>query len=176
VTLAAHDENLAKDLAFALGTPTFRLYHSTDVRGAELGGAAKNVLAIAAGIVAGKALGASAAAAITTRGFAELARFGRAMGARPETLMGLSGLGDLILTCGSAQSRNFSLGYALGQGSSPKDGALAEGAFTAEALIALAREHKVEMPIAEAVEAVLDRKLTVNEAIETLLMRPFRSE
>jgi glycerol-3-phosphate dehydrogenase (NAD(P)+) len=176
VTLAAHDENLAKDLAFALGTPTFRLYHSTDVRGAELGGAAKNVLAIAAGIVAGKALGASAAAAITTRGFAELVRFGRAMGARPETLMGLSGLGDLILTCGSAQSRNFSLGYALGQGSSPKDGALAEGAFTAEALIALAREHKVEMPIAEAVEAVLDRKLTVNEAIETLLMRPFRSE
>ena len=98
---------------------TFRPYHSTDVRGVEIGGAAKNVLAIAAGIVAGRGLGASAAAALTTRGFAELMRFGRALGARPETLIGLSGLGDLILTCSSPQSRNFSLGIALGQGEPP---------------------------------------------------------
>jgi glycerol-3-phosphate dehydrogenase (NAD(P)+) len=176
VTLAAHEETLARDLALALGTPTFRLYHSTDVRGAEIGGAAKNVLAIAAGIVGGKMLGASAAAAITTRGFAELARFGRAMGARPETLMGLSGLGDLILTCSSKQSRNYSLGFALGQGASGIDGALAEGAFTAEALIALAQARSVEMPVAEAVHAVLERNLTIDEAIETLLMRPFKAE
>ncbi len=176
VTLAAHDEKLARDLARALGTPTFRLYHSTDVRGAEIGGAAKNVLAIAAGIVAGKMLGASAAAAITTRGFAELARFGRAMGARADTLMGLSGLGDLILTCSSKQSRNYSLGFALGQGATGIDGTLAEGAFTAEALISLARERKVEMPVAEAVEAVIDRRLTIDAAIEALLMRPFRAE
>ena len=116
VTLAARDETIAAALAHALGSATFRPYHSTDVRGVEIGGAAKNVLAIAAGIVAGRGLGASAAAALTTRGFAELFRFGRAFGARPETLTGLSGLGDLILTCSSAQSRNFSLGVALGKG------------------------------------------------------------
>jgi glycerol-3-phosphate dehydrogenase (NAD(P)+) len=113
VTLAAHDETVAAALARALGSATFRPYHSTDVRGVEIGGAAKNVLAIAAGIVTGRGLGASAAAALTTRGFAELFRFGRALGARPETLTGLAGLGDLILTCSSAQSRNFSLGVAI---------------------------------------------------------------
>src|SRR3954454_22503955 len=116
VTLAAADEAVAKNLAQALGSATFRLYHSGDVRGVEIGGAAKNVLAIGAGIVMGRELGASAAAALTTRGFAELFRFGKAFGARPETLTGLSGLGDLILTCSSAQSRNFSLGLALGKG------------------------------------------------------------
>ena len=144
VTLAAHDESLARSLAFALGATTFRLYHSTDVRGVEIGGAAKNVLAIAAGIVAGKKLGASAAAALTTRGFAELLRFARANGARPETIMGLSGLGDLILTCSSTQSRNYSLGIALGSGGAPLHGKLAEGSFTAAALVALARgtEHR----------------------------------
>ena len=123
VTLAAKDRALAERLAQALGSATFRPYHSTDVRGVEIGGAAKNVLAIAAGIVAGRGLGASAAAALTTRGFAELVRVGRAFGARPETLTGLSGLGDLILTCSSPQSRNFSFGIALGKGESPRDAA-----------------------------------------------------
>ena len=179
VTLAAQDPAHAQALAQAIGVPTFRVYHSTDVRGVEIGGAAKNVLAIAAGIVAGKKLGASAAAALTTRGFAELARFGAAFGARPATLMGLAGLGDLILTCSSAQSRNFSLGVALGQGAEPQAaaaGKLAEGVFTASALVALAQREGVEMPISAAVAAVLARKLTVDAAIEALLMRPFRAE
>jgi glycerol-3-phosphate dehydrogenase (NAD(P)+) len=180
VTLAAGEETMAAALARALGSATFRPYHSTDVRGVEIGGAAKNVLAIAAGIVAGRGLGASAAAALTTRGFAELFRFGRALGARPETLTGLSGLGDLILTCSSAQSRNFSLGLALGQGRSPAQASaatgLAEGAFTAVALVELAREAGVEMPIATAVAAILDGALNVSDAIENLLTRPFRAE
>jgi len=179
VTLAAQDPAQAQTLAQAIGVPTFRVYHSTDVRGVEIGGAAKNVLAIAAGIVAGKKLGASAAAALTTRGFAELARFGAAFGARPATLMGLAGLGDLILTCSSAQSRNYSLGVALGQGAAPQaagSGKLAEGVFTASALVALAQREGVEMPISTAVAAVLAGKLTVDTAIEALLMRPFRAE
>ena len=115
VTLAAHDEALAAELAKALASRTFRPYQSTDVRGVEIGGAAKNVLAIAAGIVTGRGLGASASAALTTRGFAELVRFGRALGAKTETMMGLSGLGDLILTCSSPQSRNFSLRHRARQ-------------------------------------------------------------
>jgi glycerol-3-phosphate dehydrogenase (NAD(P)+) len=180
VTLAAREESLAAALAGALGSATFRPYHSTDVRGVEIGGAAKNVLAIAAGIVAGRCLGASAAAALTTRGFAELFRFGRALGARPETLTGLSGLGDLILTCSSAQSRNFSLGVALGQGRTPAQASaaagLAEGAFTAAALVELALEAGIEMPIATAVAGILDGALSVDEAIENLLTRPFRAE
>jgi glycerol-3-phosphate dehydrogenase (NAD(P)+) len=179
VTLAAADPTLAQDLALAIGVPTFRVYHSSDVRGVEIGGAAKNVLAIAAGIVAGKKLGASAAAALVTRGFAELARFGEAFGGRPTTLMGLSGLGDLILTCTSSQSRNYSLGVALGEGAPPQRagaGKLAEGAFTASALVELASRHGVEMPISAAVAAVLAGELTVDAAIEALLMRPFRAE
>jgi glycerol-3-phosphate dehydrogenase (NAD(P)+) len=179
VTLAAVDPTLAQDLARAIGAPTFRVYHSSDVRGVEIGGAAKNVLAIAAGIVAGKKLGASAAAALVTRGFAELARFGEAFGGRPSTLMGLSGLGDLILTCSSAQSRNYSLGVAIGQGIPPqraRTGKLAEGVFTASALIELAQREGVEMPISAAVAAVLSGDLTVDAAIEALLMRPFRAE
>src|SRR5579883_2003411 len=127
VTLAAQDEGLAKDLVHALGSSTFRPYHTTDVRGVEIGGAAKNVLAIAAGISAGKNLGASAQAALITRGFSELARFGRAFGGRTETLVGLSGLGDLILTCSTPQSRNFALGLALGRGEPKPSGKLAEG-------------------------------------------------
>ena len=122
MTIAAHDAPVAATLAHALGTPTFRPYHTTDVRGVEIGGAAKNVLAIAAGIVIGRKLGASALAALTTRGFAELVRFGEAFGARPETLTGLSGLGDLMLTCSSPQSRNLSFGIALGEGKSDRDG------------------------------------------------------
>jgi glycerol-3-phosphate dehydrogenase (NAD(P)+) len=175
VTLACADETMAAALARALGSPTFRPYHTTDVRGVEIGGAAKNVLAIAAGIVQGRRLGASATAALTTRGFAELARFGRRLGASSETLTGLSGLGDLILTCSSPQSRNFSLGIALGEGREPQ-GKLAEGAFTAAALVELAEENGVEMPIATAVAAVLAGKLSVDAAIESLLTRPFRAE
>jgi glycerol-3-phosphate dehydrogenase (NAD(P)+) len=179
VTLAAHDEALAKRLVEALALPTFRLYHSSDVRGVEIGGAAKNVLAIACGIAQGRGLGASAGAALVARGFAELARFGAAYGARPETLMGLSGLGDLVLTCGSAQSRNFSLGLALGRGADPASaagGKLAEGAFTASVLVAMAQEKNVDMPIATAVDAVLRGRLTIDRAIEALLMRPSRGE
>jgi glycerol-3-phosphate dehydrogenase (NAD(P)+) len=180
VTLAAHKGALATALAHALGSATFRPYHSTDVRGVEIGGAAKNVLAIAAGIVAGRGLGASAAAALTTRGFAELLRFGKIFGARTETLTGLSGLGDLILTCSSAQSRNFSLGVALGQGltaaAASRQSRLAEGAFTAAVLVDMARQRGVDMPIAAAVAAVLDETLGIDEAIESLLTRPFKAE
>ena len=175
VTLAASEEKLAAALALALGSSTFRLYHSTDVRGVEIGGAAKNVLAIAAGIVAGRGLGASAAAALITRGFAELVRFGKAYGARPETLTGLSGLGDLILTCSSPQSRNFSYGVALGKGEAQSD-KLAEGAFTAAVLVEMAQAKGVDMPIATAVDAVLDGRLSIDIAIEGLLNRPFRAE
>jgi glycerol-3-phosphate dehydrogenase (NAD(P)+) len=179
VTLAARDETLAGALAGALGSPTFRPYRSTDVRGVEIGGAAKNVLAIAAGIVEGRRLGASAAAALTTRGFAELVRFGKAFDARPETLTGLSGLGDLILTCSSRQSRNFSLGIALGEGRSLEEaqrGKLVEGIFTASVLDAMASACGVELPIAAAVAAVLDGRLDIDAAIESLLTRPFRAE
>jgi glycerol-3-phosphate dehydrogenase (NAD(P)+) len=175
VTLACADEATAAALARALGSPTFRPYHTTDVRGVEIGGAAKNVLAIAAGIVEGRRLGASANAALVTRGFAELARFGRAFGARTETLTGLSGLGDLVLSCASPQSRNFSLGVALGEGHAA-DGKLAEGAFTAAVLTEMARAQHVDMPIAVAVAAILDGTLSIAAAIESLLTRPFRAE
>ena len=151
-------------LTRSLGSATFRPYHSTDVRGVEIGGAAKNVLAIAAGIVAGRKLGASAVAALTTRGFAELMRFGRAYGAQPETLTGLSGLGDL----------------ALGQGhnldEARQSGHLAEGAFTAAVLLDMARARTVEMPIAAAVAGVLEGALSIDAAIEALQTRPLRAE
>jgi glycerol-3-phosphate dehydrogenase (NAD(P)+) len=179
VTLAARDDDLARRLCAQLSTRTFRLYRSNDPRGVEIGGAAKNVLAIACGMAAGRGLGASAHAALIARGFAELMRLGRAWGARQETLMGLSGLGDLVLTCGSAQSRNFALGYALGRGEAARDaahGKLAEGAFTAHVLVEMARQRGVEMPIAEAVDAILAARLSVEAAIDALLMRPLRAE
>ena len=179
VTLAAHDEQLARRLCEELSTKTFRLYRSTDVRGVEIGGAAKNVLAIAAGMSHGRGLGASAQAALIARGFAELMRLGRALGARQETLMGLSGLGDLVLTCGSAQSRNFALGEALGRGESLEDathGKLAEGAYTARVMVEMARAHDVELPIAEAVDAILSARLSIDGAVEALLMRPLKAE
>jgi glycerol-3-phosphate dehydrogenase (NAD(P)+) len=166
---------LAAALAAAIGSPTFRLYHTSDVRGVEIGGAAKNVLAIAAGIAHGKKLGASAVAALTTRGFAELSRFAHAHGVRTETLMGLSCLGDLVLSCASVQSRNFAYGVALGEGK-PSGGKLAEGAFTASVLVAMADAKGVEMPIAKAVAAVLDQHLSVDAAIDSLLTRPMRAE
>ena len=179
VTLAAADGKLAGDLAQAIASASFRPYHSTDVSGVEIGGATKNVLAIAAGIVTGRGLGASAAAALTTRGFAELVRFGKAYGAKPETMTGLSGLGDLILTCSSPQSRNFSFGVALGKGEKPDgaaQGKLAEGAFTAPVLLEMAREKNIEMPISVAIAAVLAEKLSVDKAIKSLLTRPIKSE
>lgn len=176
VTLACADETIAIALVQALGSATFRPYHTTDVRGVEIGGAAKNVLAIAAGIVAGKALGASALAALTTRGFSELLRLGVACGARAETISGLSGLGDLILSCSSAQSRNFSLGVALGRGEPPPAGKLAEGAFTAPVLIELAEANNVDMPVAKAVAMILGGGASVDQVIEGLLTRPFKAE
>jgi glycerol-3-phosphate dehydrogenase (NAD(P)+) len=176
VTLAAKDEGLATGLVRALGSSTFRPYHTTDVRGVEIGGAAKNVLAIAAGIAVGRKLGASAQAALTTRGFSELARLGRACGARAETLVGLSGLGDLILTCSSLQSRNFALGIALGRGEPPPPGKLAEGQFTAPVLAELAASQGVDMPVSNAVAAILAGKITIDAAIEGLLTRPFKAE
>jgi glycerol-3-phosphate dehydrogenase (NAD(P)+) len=176
VTLAAKDEDLARALVQALGSATFRPYHTTDVRGVEIGGAAKNVLAIAAGIVVGRNLGASAQAALTTRGFTELVRLGRACGARGETMTGLSGLGDLILTCSSLQSRNFALGLALGRGEAKPRDKLAEGEFTAPVLIELAASQEVDMPVSNAVAAILRGATTIDEAIESLLARPFKAE
>jgi glycerol-3-phosphate dehydrogenase (NAD(P)+) len=176
VTLATKDEALASALVQALGSATFRPYHTPDVRGVEIGGAAKNVLAIAAGIVIGRQLGASALAALTTRGFSELVRLGRACGARGETLAGLSGLGDLILTCSSPQSRNLSLGIALGRGERPSRDKLAEGEFTAPVLVELAASKNVELPVSNAVAAILSGAVTIDAAIENLLTRPFKAE
>ncbi len=177
VTIAAEDEAVALSLCHALGGATFRPYAETDVIGVEIGGAVKNVLAIAAGIVAGRGLGASALAAMTARGFAELRRLGEALGARPDTLMGLSGLGDLVLTASSTQSRNFSYGLKLGQGGDLDAPAmLVEGIETAFVTRDLARKKHVAMPIVDAVAAVLSRKLTIDAAIEGLMSRPIRRE
>jgi glycerol-3-phosphate dehydrogenase (NAD(P)+) len=181
VTLAMADGSEGEELAGLLGSRRLRIYWTDDLIGTQLGGAVKNVLAIAAGIVEGRELGASAHAALVTRGFAELRRFGMALGARPETLMGLSGLGDLLLTCGSQQSRNMSLGRALGQGRSLTEilGArrsVAEGVFTASAVVERARALGVEMPVAEAVHAVIEGRETVEAAIEALMSRPPRAE
>jgi glycerol-3-phosphate dehydrogenase (NAD(P)+) len=179
VALAARDEALAVELCRALKGPNLRLYHSTDLRGVEIGGAAKNVLAIACGVASGLGLGPSAAAALIARGFAELRRFGEAFGARAHTLMGLSGLGDLVLTCSSAQSRNFSFGLALGQGRAVAEaagGKLAEGATTVGALMHLARARGVDMPIAGAVEALLLGRIDARAAVVGLLARPQKGE
>ncbi|MGQ0673510.1 MAG: NAD(P)H-dependent glycerol-3-phosphate dehydrogenase [Hyphomicrobium sp.] len=181
LTLACRREDLGATLAERLAGRNFRLYWSSDVTGVELGGALKNVLAIAAGIVDGKGLGASAHAALVTRGFAEMRRFGEALGARPETLMGLSGLGDLILTCGSPQSRNMSLGRALGQGKSLAEilgsrNSVTEGVYTAAAVVRIARSKGIEMPIAEAVHAILEGRAGIDAAIGELMSRPLKAE
>ncbi len=181
VTLACADETLGHALAKAVGSRTFRPYYSTDLTGAEIGGAVKNVLAIACGVVEGRRLGASARAALTTRGFAEMTRLGLALGARRETLAGLSGLGDLILTCNSPQSRNMSLGIALGEGKSLDEimgarNSVSEGVHTATALAELASAKGVDMPIAQAVAAIVTGRMEVDEAMVALLSRPFRAE
>jgi glycerol-3-phosphate dehydrogenase (NAD(P)+) len=181
LTLACRDETVGRGLVAALSSRQMRLYWTSDVVGAELGGAVKNVLAIAAGIVEGRGLGASAHAAIVTRGFAELRRFGEAMGARPETLLGLSGLGDLVLTCGSSQSRNMSLGRGLGEGKTlaallGNRTAVTEGVTTAAAVVRLARDKGIDMPIAEAVHAIIEGRVTVEDAITALMLRPLKAE
>lgn len=180
ISLAMPDGHHAEALAKRLSSATLRLYHTSDIRGVEIGGAAKNVLAIAAGIVAGMGLGESARAAMVTRGFAELRRYAGAFGAKPETLMGLSGLGDLVLTASSPQSRNYSLGLALGQGKALSEanpaGKLAEGVFTAAILGQTARQHGIEMPIVEAVAQVLEGAISVGDAVRTLMTRPLRGE
>jgi len=181
VTLAAQDFRLAEQLRDRIARPTFRIYISDDVAGAEIGGAVKNVLAIACGVVEGKNLGQNARAALIARGFAELRRFGLAFGAKLETLSGLAGLGDLILTCSSASSRNYSLGVGIGKGRSATEllsnrKTVAEGAFTAPVLARLAREKGVDMPIVEAVDALVSGRSNVDEVLDGLLSRPPRAE
>jgi len=181
VTLACADHALAESLAAALNPPTFRPYVSHDVRGAEIGGAVKNVLAIACGICEGRGLGASARAALTARGFAELARFGAALGAHAETLAGLSGLGDLILTCNSPQSRNMSLGMALGRGETLDEAlgarrSVSEGVHTAAAVVARAKKLGIDMPLCQAVHGIVSGAITVDRAIDALLSRPLKRE
>ncbi|HUG45671.1 MAG TPA: NAD(P)H-dependent glycerol-3-phosphate dehydrogenase [Sphingomicrobium sp.] len=180
VTLAADDSGLGERLRAALAQPAFRIYVSEDVAGAEIGGAVKNVLAIACGVVEGRGLGQNARAALIARGFAEMARFGVELGARPETLAGLSGLGDLVLTCSSASSRNYSLGIGIGQGRSAAElmadrRTVAEGAFTAPVLARLAAERGVDMPIVQSVDRLL-KGATVDSVLEDLLARPPRAE
>ncbi len=181
VTLACEDEALGRALMNAIGRPAFRPYWSGDLIGAEIGGAVKNVLAIACGIVEGMGLGKSAHAALIARGFAEMTRLGVAMGARAETLSGLCGLGDLVLTCSSTQSRNMSFGKALGEGQSAADilaarNTVTEGVATAPAMVAIARREGVDMPISAAVNAILSGEASVNDAIIGLLARPFKGE
>jgi glycerol-3-phosphate dehydrogenase (NAD(P)+) len=181
LTVACKNEVLGRLLAERLGSARLRLYWTSDVVGVELGGALKNVLAIAAGIVDGQNFGASAHAALVTRGFAELRRFGEALGARPETLIGLSGLGDLILTCGSPQSRNMSLGRALGQGMSLAEAlggrtAVTEGVYTAIAVRRIAAEKGIDMPIATAVCDIIEGRLSVADAVGRLMQRPLKAE
>jgi glycerol-3-phosphate dehydrogenase (NAD(P)+) len=181
ITLASENTAVGQALVTALGLPTFRPYLTDDLIGTEIGGAVKNVIAIACGVADGRALGDSARAALITRGFAELSRLGLALGARQETLNGLCGLGDLVLTCSSRTSRNMALGYALGQGQSPGEAladrvSVAEGVASAPAVVALAEKHGVEMPICAAVAQILDGAVSVDAAILGLLARPFRPE
>lgn len=176
VTIAAQDGELAAELAQLLSSSTFRCYSSSDLTGVELGGALKNVLAIAAGATAGARLGASAQAAMVTRGFVELRRVGAAFGAQAETLMGLSGLGDLILSCGSEQSRNFAYGMALGRGENLGGRPLAEGAATAEIAARIAREKGIAAPIIAAVDQLLKGQTTIHQAVADLMARPLKSE
>lgn len=181
ITLAARDAAIGRALVTAIGLPTFRPYLSDDLIGAEVGGAVKNVIAIACGVVEGRGFGDSARAALITRGFAEMGRLGEALGARQDTLNGLCGLGDLVLTCTSRTSRNMALGYALGEGRTAAEAlsgrlSVAEGAASAPAVTALARKHGVEMPICAAVADILAGRASVDAAILALLSRPFRAE
>lgn len=181
LTLATEDKAVGSALIKALGQPTFRLYYNDDLAGAQIGGAIKNVLAIATGIVAGLNIGENARAAVITRGLAEITRFGALYGAEAETLMGLSGLGDLILTCSSTQSRNMSLGKAIGEGQTFEEimasrNSVAEGAHTVEIVYKIAAEKGLDMPITKAVYRILKEKADVRSAMDDLLARPFTDE
>lgn len=181
VTLACEDPALAEALRERISLPTFRIYLSDDVVGAEVGGAVKNVLAIACGVVEGQGLGLNARAALIARGFAEMTRFGLAFGARPETLTGMCGLGDLVLTCSSTSSRNFSLGKGIAEGRSIAElmsdrRTVAEGAFTAPVLRRIADEHQIDMPIVAAVDDLLAGRSSVEAVLEALMTRPQRAE
>ena len=181
VTLAAATLAEAGEWAQALTLPSFRIYGSDDVLGVEIGGAFKNVLAIACGIADGRGLGDSARAALTTRGFAELTRFAAKLGAKPETLMGLSGLGDLLLTCSSRQSRNYAFGFGIGAGKSVAEAlaqskGVVEGASTVKIAQALARRHGIDMPIVDAVHAIVDEAASPEDEIARLLARPLGPE
>ncbi len=181
ITLACESEAMGKLLMRLVATPAFRPYWSDDVVGAEIGGAVKNVLAIGCGVVDGAGLGLNARAALIARGFAEMQRYGLARGAQAETLAGLSGLGDLVLTCSSENSRNFSLGRGLGQGRAAVElmadrRTVAEGAFTAPVLLESAQALDVEMPIVAAVCALLDGSASVGQVVEALLSRPLKAE
>lgn len=176
LTLASANEADAISLQSALSTANLRLYRSTDVIGVELGGALKNVIAIAAGVAIGANLGESARAAVMTRGYAEISQFAKTAGASPETLAGLSGFGDLVLTCTSEKSRNFSYGIDLGRGVTHDTSVTVEGIITAKAVSNLAKSLKINMPVADVVTMLIDKKLTVNEAVNLLLSRPLRKE
>lgn len=181
VTLACKYESIRKTLVAAIGQPTFRTYGSSDLVGAQIGGAVKNVIAIACGIVEGRKLGENARAALITRGMNEILRFGQALGADRETIMGLSGMGDMILTCSSPQSRNMSLGMALGEGLSLDEimggrTSVSEGVHSAKVLTEIAARHKLDMPICEAVAAILHEGHSIDEVIDDLLNRPLRPE
>lgn len=180
-TIASPDADLANRIVATIGLPTFRPYVADDLVGAEIGGAVKNVIAIGCGVAEGRKLGDGARAALITRGFAELVRLGLAMGAKAETLNGLCGLGDLVLTCASLNSRNTSLGAALGEGRKLKDvlaerRSVAEGMESAPAVVALAQKFGVDMPICTAVDAIVGERISIDEAITALLSRPFKAE
>lgn len=181
VTIATNDKNAAQEIRDALASKTLRPYVSDDITGAQIGGAVKNVIAIACGIVAGRGLGDSARAALMTRGLAEMARLSIAMGGKKETLMGMCGVGDLMLTCSSMQSRNYSLGVRIGQGETLQKimggrNSVAEGIHTAHALIAMAEQHAFDMPVAAAVYECLHDGLSIGATIDRMMDRPLRSE
>lgn len=180
-TVASPDRDLAQAIVATIGLPTFRPYVADDLVGAEIGGAVKNVIAVACGVAEGRKLGDGARAALITRGFAELTRLGLAMGAKAETLSGLCGLGDLVLTCCSMSSRNTSLGAALGEGRSLQEvlaerRSVAEGVESAPAVVALAEKFGVEMPISRAVDDIIAERTSIDDAIFALLSRPFKEE
>ncbi|RCL02443.1 MAG: glycerol-3-phosphate dehydrogenase (NAD(P)+) [Candidatus Tokpelaia sp. JSC161] len=176
VTIAAHNHHLAHRLAYMLSGPVFRCYASSDMMGVELGGSLKNVLALAAGITVGRGLGASAQAAIITRGFAEIRRIGKVLGCRTETMTGLSVLGDLILTCSSPQSRNYRYGTALGSGQETDGFPLAEGVATAPISALMYDKYSIDAPIIRAVASILTQEIKVDDAIEALINRPLKFE
>lgn len=179
--IAAREDGLARSLADTLGTPAFRLYDSTDTIGVQLGGAAKNVIAIAAGVTIGAGLGENARAALVTRGLAEISRLALALGGEPSTVSGLSGMGDLLLTCTGTSSRNFRVGRALGEGLSPKQaeaaaGGVAEGVATSQALTELARRSQVSVPVMDAVAAIVTGRAGLQDVMQQLLARPLGPE